>query len=169
MPTGRSSWRGGQGARRRVHSVWMAIERERGISVSWAVMSFEHDGLALNLRDTPGRQDFSEDTYRTLTAVECGDGARRRPKGTMEGIEEQTRKPFEVCRLRNVPIITFVIKLDREGGEPFDSFIAILTILKLPHSHAMFSGHGGSKRTGRGRERAWLERLGQRVDPPDTG
>jgi len=100
-----------RGERRRARSDWMAIERERGISVSSAVMSFEHEGLAFNLLDTPGHQDFSEDTYRTLTAVDSAvmvlDAAK--------GIEEQTRKLFEVCRLRDVPIITFVNKLDREG------------------------------------------------------
>jgi peptide chain release factor 3 len=94
----------------------MSIERERGISVSSAVMSFEHEGLAFNLLDTPGHQDFSEDTYRTLTAVDSAvmvlDAAK--------GIEEQTRKLFEVCRLRDVPIITFVNKLDREARDPFD-------------------------------------------------
>ncbi len=105
-----------RGDRRRARSDWMAIERERGISVSSAVMSFEHAGLAFNLLDTPGHQDFSEDTYRTLTAVDSAvmvlDAAR--------GIEEQTRKLFEVCRLRDVPIITFVNKLDREARDPFD-------------------------------------------------
>src|SRR5436190_12700127 len=105
-----------RGDRRRARSDWMAIERERGISVSSAVMSFEHGGLAFNLLDTPGHQDFSEDTYRTLTAVDSAvmvlDAAR--------GIEEQTRKLFEVCRLRDVPIITFVNKLDREARDPFD-------------------------------------------------
>src|SRR5437762_7695230 len=105
-----------RGERRRARSDWMAIERERGISVSSAVMTFEHDGRVYNLLDTPGHQDFSEDTYRTLTAVDSAvmvlDAAR--------GIEEQTRKLFEVCRLRDVPIITFVNKLDREGRDPFD-------------------------------------------------
>src|SRR5499427_7657611 len=105
-----------RGERRRVRSDWMAVERERGISVSSAVMSFEHEGLAFNLLDTPGHQDFSEDTYRTLTAVDSAvmvlDAAK--------GIEEQTRKLFEVCRLRDVPIITFVNKLDREARDPFD-------------------------------------------------
>src|SRR4030081_340972 len=105
-----------RGERRRARSDWMTIERERGISVSSAVMTFEHDGLVFNLLDTPGHQDFSEDTYRTLTAVDSAvmvlDAAR--------GIEEQTRKLFEVCRLRNVPIITFINKLDREGRDPFD-------------------------------------------------
>src|SRR5579863_7558369 len=105
-----------RGERSRVRSDWMDIERERGISVSSAVMTFEHDGVTFNLLDTPGHQDFSEDTYRTLTAVDSAvmvlDAAR--------GIEAQTLKLFEVCRLRDVPIITFVNKLDRESRDPFD-------------------------------------------------
>jgi peptide chain release factor 3 len=105
-----------RGDRRRARSDWMAIERERGISVSAAVMSFDYDGLSFNLLDTPGHQDFSEDTYRTLTAVDSAvmvlDAAK--------GIEEQTRKLFEVCRLRDVPIVTFINKLDRESRDPFD-------------------------------------------------
>jgi peptide chain release factor 3 len=105
-----------RGERRRVRSDWMEVERERGISVSSAVMTFEHEGLTYNLLDTPGHQDFSEDTYRTLTAVDSAvmvlDAAR--------GIEAQTLKLFEVCRLRDVPIITFINKLDREAREPFD-------------------------------------------------
>jgi hypothetical protein len=104
-----------RGERRRVRSDWMAVERERGISVSSAVMSFEHGGLAFNLLDTPGHQDFSEDTYRTLTAVDSAAMVLDAAKG----IEEQTRKLFEVCRLRDVPIITFVNKLDREARDPF--------------------------------------------------
>jgi len=104
-----------RGDSRRARSDWMAIERERGISVSSAAMTFEHDGMIFNLLDTPGHQDFSEDTYRTLTAVDSAvmviDAAK--------GIEEQTKKLFEVCRLRDVPIITFVNKLDREGRDPF--------------------------------------------------
>jgi peptide chain release factor 3 len=105
-----------KGERQKVRSDWMAVERERGISVSSAVMTFEYEGLTYNLLDTPGHQDFSEDTYRTLTAVDSAvmvlDAAK--------GIEAQTRKLFEVCRLRDVPIITFVNKLDREGRDPFD-------------------------------------------------
>ncbi len=105
-----------RGERRRVRSDWMEVERERGISVSSAVMSFEHGGFAFNLLDTPGHQDFSEDTYRTLTAVDSAvmviDAAK--------GIEAQTLKLFEVCRLRDVPIITFINKLDREGRDPFE-------------------------------------------------
>jgi peptide chain release factor 3 len=105
-----------RGERRRVRSDWMEVERERGISVSSAVMTFEHEGVVFNLLDTPGHQDFSEDTYRTLTAVDSAvmviDAAK--------GIEAQTLKLFEVCRLRDVPIITFINKLDREGRDPFD-------------------------------------------------
>src|SRR5918911_5070999 len=105
-----------RGERRRVRSDWMSVEQERGISVSSAVMSFETDGLAFNLLDTPGHQDFSEDTYRTLTAVDSAvmviDAAK--------GIESQTLKLFEVCRLRDVPIVTFVNKMDREARDPFD-------------------------------------------------
>jgi peptide chain release factor 3 len=116
-----------RGERRRVRSDWMEVERERGISVSSAVMSFEHDGLAFNLLDTPGHQDFSEDTYRTLTAVDSAvmviDAAR--------GIEAQTLKLFEVCRLRDVPIITFINKLDREGRDPFDLMDEIERLLAL--------------------------------------
>src|SRR4051794_35397696 len=116
-----------RGDRRRARSDWMKIEQERGISVSSAVMTFEHGGLTFNLLDTPGHQDFSEDTYRTLTAVDSAvmvlDAAK--------GIEEQTRKLFEVCRLRDVPIITFVNKLDREGRDPFDLIDEIEQTLAL--------------------------------------
>jgi peptide chain release factor 3 len=105
-----------RGDQRRARSDWMKVERERGISVTASAMTFEYQGHILNLLDTPGHQDFSEDTYRTLSAVDSAvmvlDAAR--------GIETQTRKLFEVCRLRNVPIITFVNKLDREGREPFE-------------------------------------------------
>src|SRR5271165_544506 len=121
-----------RGERRLLRSDWTAIERERGISVSSAVMSFEHEGLAFNLLDTPGHQDFSEDTYRTLTAVDSAimvlDAAK--------GIEEQTRKLFEVCRLRDVPILTFVNKLDREGRDPFDLLDEIEQSLALDVSPA---------------------------------
>src|SRR5258708_11783077 len=90
-------------------------------------MTFEHEGLVFTLLDTPGHQDFSEDTYRTLTAVDSAimviDAAR--------GIEEQTKKLFEVCRLRDVPIITFINKLDRESRDPFDLIDEIEQTLAL--------------------------------------
>jgi peptide chain release factor 3 len=121
-----------RGDRRRARSDWMAVERERGISVSSAVMTFEHDGLTFNLLDTPGHQDFSEDTYRTLTAVDSAvmvlDAAK--------GIETQTRKLFEVCRLRDVPITTFINKLDREGRDPFDLMSEVEQELALDVSPA---------------------------------
>lgn len=96
-------------------SDWMSIEKERGISVTASVMTFEYLNKTINLLDTPGHKDFSEDTYRTLTAVDSAvmvlDAAK--------GIEEQTRKLFEVCRLRDMPITTFINKMDREAQEPF--------------------------------------------------
>ncbi len=105
-----------QGNRRRARSDWMKIEQERGISVTSSVMTFEYKGLVFNLLDTPGHEDFSEDTYRTLTAVDSAimviDAAK--------GIESQTLKLFEVCRLRDIPIITFINKIDREGLDPFE-------------------------------------------------
>jgi peptide chain release factor 3 len=113
--------------RRSTRSDWMAIERERGISVLTSVMTFEYDGGVFNLLDTPGHEDFSEDTYRTLTAVDSAvmviDAAR--------GIEPRTRKLFEVCRLRDIPIITFVNKMDRESRDPFDLIDEIEKTLAL--------------------------------------
>ncbi len=103
-----------RGERRRARSDWMKVEQERGISVASSVMTFEHDGYTFNLLDTPGHEDFSEDTYRTLTAVDSAvmvlDGAK--------GIEAQTLKLFAVCRMRNIPIITFINKMDRESQDP---------------------------------------------------
>ena len=105
-----------RGDSRRARSDWMKIEQERGISVSSAVMTFEYEGMICNLLDTPGHEDFSEDTYRTLTAADSAimviDAAK--------GIEAQTLKLFEVCRLRDVPIMTFINKIDREGRNPFE-------------------------------------------------
>ncbi len=105
-----------RGEQRRARSDWMKIEQERGISVTSSVMTFEHDGLVFNLLDTPGHEDFSEDTYRTLTAVDSAimviDAAK--------GIESQTLKLFEVCRLRDIPIMTLVNKADREARDPFE-------------------------------------------------
>ncbi len=116
-----------RGEARRARSDWMKVEQERGISVSASAMTFEKDGFVFNLVDTPGHADFSEDTYRTLTAVDAAvmvlDAAK--------GIEEQTRKLFEVCRLRDIPIITFVNKLDREGREPFEIMDEIEQDLQL--------------------------------------
>lgn len=116
-----------RGQARRARSDWMKIEQQRGISVTSSVMTFERDGITFNLLDTPGHEDFSEDTYRTLTAVDSAimviDAAK--------GIEPQTRKLFEVCRLRSVPIITFVNKVDREGRSPFETLDEVADALAL--------------------------------------
>ncbi len=113
--------------RRSTRSDWMAIERERGISVVTSVMTFEYGGHVFNLLDTPGHEDFSEDTYRTLTAVDSAvmviDAAK--------GIEARTRKLFEVCRLRDIPIVTFINKMDRESRDPFDLLDEIEKTLAL--------------------------------------
>ncbi len=105
-----------KGDRRRARSDWMKVEQERGISVASSVMTFVHKGVTFNLLDTPGHEDFSEDTYRVLTAVDSAIMVLDCAKG----IEAQTRKLFEVCRLRDMPIITFINKMDREGQDPFD-------------------------------------------------
>jgi peptide chain release factor 3 len=113
--------------RRDTRSDWMSIERTRGISVVTSVMTFDYGGCVYNLLDTPGHEDFSEDTYRTLTAVDSAvmviDAAK--------GIEERTRKLFEVCRLRDIPILTFVNKMDRESRDPFDLMDEIEKTLAL--------------------------------------
>ena len=113
--------------RRQTRSDWMGIERERGISVVTSVMTFEYGNCVYNLLDTPGHEDFSEDTYRTLTAVDSAimviDAAK--------GIEARTRKLFEVCRLRDIPIVTFINKMDRETRDPFDLLDEIEKTLAL--------------------------------------
>ena len=97
-------------------SDWMEIEKQRGISVTSSVMQFQYEGFCINILDTPGHQDFSEDTYRTLMAADSAvmviDGAK--------GVEPQTRKLFKVCAMRHIPIFTFVNKMDREARDPFD-------------------------------------------------
>jgi peptide chain release factor 3 len=116
-----------RGEQRRARSDWMKVEQERGISVTASAMCFDYAGCTFNLLDTPGHEDFSEDTYRTLTAVDSAvmvlDASR--------GIEAQTKKLFEVCRLRDVPIVTFINKMDREGREPFDLLDEIEQTLAL--------------------------------------
>jgi len=116
-----------RGERRRTRSDWMAIEQKRGISVTTSVMTFHYGGCTFNLLDTPGHEDFSEDTYRTLTAVDSAvmviDAAK--------GIEPQTLKLFEVCRLRDVPIMTFINKMDREAREPLELLDEIADRLAL--------------------------------------
>jgi len=114
-------------AARHATSDWMTIEKERGISVTSSVMKFNYRDFEINLLDTPGHQDFSEDTYRVLTAVDCAlmvvDSAK--------GVETQTEKLMEVCRMRNTPIITFINKLDREGLAPLDIMDEIESKLQI--------------------------------------
>ncbi|PCI66810.1 MAG: peptide chain release factor 3 [Piscirickettsiaceae bacterium] len=117
----------GRKASRHATSDWMEMEKERGISITTSVMQFEHNGKLLNLLDTPGHEDFSEDTYRTLTAVDSAlmviDCAK--------GVEARTIKLMEVCRLRDTPIITFINKLDREGRDPLELLDEVERILKI--------------------------------------
>lgn len=101
---------------RHATSDWMAVEQQRGISVTTSVMKFNYNGFEVNLLDTPGHKDFSEDTYRVLTAVDSA----LMIIDSGNGVEPQTEKLMEVCRMRNTPIITFINKLDRVGLEPFD-------------------------------------------------
>jgi len=120
----------GRKASRHATSDWMALEQQRGISVTSSVMQFPYNDYVVNLLDTPGHEDFSEDTYRTLTAVDSAlmviDCAK--------GVEKRTIKLMEVCRLRDTPIMTFINKLDREGREPIDLLDEIESVLKIPCS-----------------------------------
>ena len=106
----------GKKNRRAAVSDWMEIEKQRGISVTSSVMQFQYEGYCINILDTPGHQDFSEDTYRTLMAADSAvmviDGSK--------GVEAQTRKLFKVCAMRHIPIFTFINKMDRESKDPFD-------------------------------------------------
>ena len=114
-------------AARHATSDWMEIEKQRGISVTSSAMQFDFDGYRINILDTPGHQDFSEDTYRTLVAADSAvmliDNAR--------GVEEQTIKLFKVCRMRSIPIFTFVNKLDRAGRDPFELMEDIESVLGI--------------------------------------
>lgn len=106
----------GKATARHAVSDWMELEKQRGISITSSVMQFEYEGYCINILDTPGHQDFSEDTYRTLMAADSAvmviDAAK--------GIEPQTRKLFKICAMRHIPIFTFINKLDREARDPFE-------------------------------------------------
>ncbi len=155
--------------RRQTRSDWMGIERERGISVVTSVMTFEYADCVFNLLDTPGHEDFSEDTYRTLTAVDSAvmviDAAK--------GIEARTRKLFEVCRLRDIPIVTFINKMDRETRDPFDLLDEIEKTLALDTAPLTWTiGRGRSLAGAYDIRRSRLTPLGKdaetiRVNGPD--
>ena len=169
----------GRKASRHATSDWMALEQQRGISVTSSVMQFPYGGHVVNLLDTPGHEDFSEDTYRTLTAVDSAlmviDCAK--------GVEERTIKLMEVCRLRDTPIMTFINKLDREGREPIDLLDEIEAVLKIQCSPVTWPIGMGSRLKGVyhllqdriylydrvGRERASEQRVIERLDSAEAG
>ncbi|MDQ7017046.1 MAG: peptide chain release factor 3 [Gammaproteobacteria bacterium] len=117
----------GRKAARHATSDWMTMEKERGISVTSSVMQFPYKECVINLLDTPGHEDFSEDTYRTLTAVDSA----LMVIDVAKGVEERTKKLMEVCRLRDTPVMTFINKLDREGRDPIDLMDEVEEVLKI--------------------------------------
>src|SRR5690606_31656374 len=117
----------GRKASRHATSDWMALEQQRGISVTTSVMQFPYNGCIVNLLDTPGHEDFSEDTYRTLTAVDSA----LMVIDVAKGVEARTIKLMEVCRLRDTPIVTFINKLDREGRPPLELLDEVEKVLGL--------------------------------------
>lgn len=121
-------------AARQATSDWMTMERERGISITTSAMQFEFQGHRVNLLDTPGHNDFSEDTYRTLAAVD----AAVMLIDCVKGVEPQTIKLFEVCRLRKIPIVTFINKMDRPGKDPMELLEEIENVLRIPTTPMMW-------------------------------
>src|ERR1700722_3372745 len=117
----------GRKGRKAATSDWMAMEQERGISITSSAIQFSYKGTVINVLDTPGHEDFSEDTYRTLTAADCAimviDAAK--------GVEKQTRKLFDVCRLRKIPVLTFINKMDMPGREPFELMNEVEQLLQI--------------------------------------
>ena len=127
--------------RKTATSDWMDIVKQRGISVSTSVMEFDYKDYKVNILDTPGHQDFAEDTYRTLTAVDSAiivvDSAK--------GVEAQTRKLMTVCRMRNTPVIIFINKMDREGRDPFDILDELEQALEIQVSPLSWPINQGQK------------------------
>ncbi len=122
----------GRKGRKAATSDWMAMEQERGISITSSAMQFTYQDAIINVLDTPGHEDFSEDTYRTLTAADCAIMVIDSSKG----VEKQTRKLFEVCRFRKIPVLTFINKMDMPGREPLDLMNEVEEVLQI-HSYAM--------------------------------
>ena len=136
--------------RRQTTSDWMEIERQRGISISTSVLQFEYAGRRMNLLDTPGHNDFSEDTYRTLAAADSAVMLI----DSVKGVEPQTIKLFQVCRMRGVPIVTFINKMDRLGRPPLDLLDEIEKVLGIPCSPVTWPIGSGPDVPGRLRPRA---------------
>jgi peptide chain release factor 3 len=147
-------------ASRHAISDWMQMERERGISITSSVLQFDHGGRRLNLLDTPGHADFSEDTYRTLAAVDAAimliDAAK--------GVEERTRRLFEVCRIRKIPILTFVNKMDRPGRDPLSLMDEVATTLGIRTVPLVWPIGGGSEFRGVLDRRAHAVHLYERAE-----
>src|SRR5437868_5573849 len=122
----------GRKGRKAATSDWMAMEQERGISITSSAMQFTYKNTIINVLDTPGHEDFSEDTYRTLTAADCAIMVIDASKG----VERQTRKLFEVCSLRKIPVLTLMNKMDMPARDPLDLMNEVETVLKI-NSHAM--------------------------------
>lgn len=122
----------GRKGRKVAASDWMAMEQERGISITASAMQFVYKDMVINVLDTPGHEDFSEDTYRTLTAADCAIMVIDASKG----VEKQTRKLFEVCRLRKIPVLTFINKMDMPCRDPLDLMNEVENVLQI-HSFAM--------------------------------
>jgi len=128
-----------RGNQRKATSDWMELEKQRGISITSTVLQFEYERSVINLLDTPGHQDFSEDTYRTLAAADNAVMLEDAAKG----LEPQTRKLFEVCKMRKIPIFTFINKMDSPGREPFsllDEIESELGLNTLPINWPIGSG-----------------------------
>ena len=126
---------------RQTTSDWMEIERQRGISITSSVLQFEYLGRRINLLDTPGHNDFSEDTYRTLAATDCAVMLI----DSVKGVEPQTRKLFEVCRMRQIPVVTFINKMDRAGRDPLELLDEIEKVLGIPTCPATWPIGSGSE------------------------
>src|ERR1700693_5544838 len=122
----------GRKGRKAATSDWMSMEQERGISITASAMQSSYKDAIINVLDTPGHEDFSEDTYRTLTAADCAIMVIDASKG----IEKQTLKLFEVCRLRKIPVLTFINKMDMPGRDPIDLMNEVENVLAI-HSYAM--------------------------------
>lgn len=130
----------GRKGRKAAASDWMAMEQERGISITSSAMQFTYKDTIINILDTPGHEDFSEDTYRALTAADCAIMVIDASKG----VEKQTRKLFEICRLRGIPVLTFINKMDMPGRDPFDLMHEVENVLQI-HSYAMNWPIGSAK------------------------
>jgi len=130
----------GRKGRKAAASDWMAMEQERGISITASAMQFTYKDTIINILDTPGHEDFSEDTYRALTAADCAIMVIDASKG----VEKQTRKLFEVCQLRGIPVLTFINKMDMPGRDPFDLMDEVENVLQI-HSYAMNWPIGAAK------------------------